>query len=115
MPLNLPSPLPEFFAAMNGKDAEGLKRVFAADALVHDEDEDHRGHAAIAAWAEEKAFQYDVMVVPVRLAPNGAATLVECRVDGAFDKSGLPDPLILAYHFGVTDGKIASLSIDFPE
>ncbi len=36
-------------------------------------------------------------------------TIVRAAYDGAYDKTGLPDPLILTNYFSVRDGKIVSL------
>jgi len=36
-------------------------------------------------------------------------TYVRARYDGDYDKTGLPDPLIMTNYFSVRDGKIVSL------
>jgi hypothetical protein len=36
---------------------------------------------------------------------------VRCRYDGDYDKTGLPDPLIMTNYFRVRDGKIVTLFI----
>jgi hypothetical protein len=37
--------------------------------------------------------------------------ILRAKIDGEFDKADLPDPVILTYHFSVTDGEIAQLII----
>ena len=37
--------------------------------------------------------------------------IVRARVDGDFDKTNLPDPLILTYYFSLRDGLITQLII----
>ena len=37
--------------------------------------------------------------------------IVSAAVDGEYDKTGLPDPLILTYYFTIADGQVASLFI----
>ena len=36
---------------------------------------------------------------------------VEARIDGEFDKTNLPDPLILSFYFTLRDGRITQLII----
>ena len=38
-------------------------------------------------------------------------TIVRARYDGAYDKTGLPDELVLTNYFSVRDGKIVSLIV----
>ena len=40
-------------------------------------------------------------------------TIVTIRVDGTFDRTGLPNPLVMKHEFGVAEGKIAVLRIGF--
>jgi hypothetical protein len=48
---------------------------------------------------------------------NGAErqgrTIVTLKVDGTFDRTGLPDPLVMNQEFKVADGKITELRIGF--
>jgi hypothetical protein len=41
-------------------------------------------------------------------------TIVTLRVDGDFDKTGLPDPLLLDFHFTLDTNKIGALDIRLP-
>lgn len=36
-------------------------------------------------------------------------------MDGDFDKTGLPDPLLLDFHFTILKGMVAELEILFPK
>jgi hypothetical protein len=38
---------------------------------------------------------------------------VTVRIDGTFDRTGLPNPLVMTHEFGVVEGKIADLRIGF--
>jgi len=40
-------------------------------------------------------------------------TIVTVRVDGTFDRTGLPNPLVMKHEFGIAEGKIADLRIGF--
>ena len=112
---NLPHSILMFLRAMNRQDGATLKTVFSPDARVHDEDEDHVGPDAIVAWAAEKAFKYGVIIEPVELTGFADRRNLLCRVDGSFDKTGLPDPLLLDYRFVLDGDAIRELGIDFPE
>ncbi|WP_179090293.1 hypothetical protein MHI37_01710 [Paenibacillus sp. FSL H8-0548] len=48
---------------------------------------------------------------PKETKEDGEEIVVTCQLDGTYDKTGLPDPLLLNYHFGIVDDKIVSLSI----
>jgi hypothetical protein len=38
-------------------------------------------------------------------------TIVRARYDGDYDKTNLPDELIMSNYFGVRDGRIVSLAV----
>lgn len=107
MALNLPAPIAAYYAAKNRHDIEGMLAPFAADALVHDEERDYRGHAAIRVWMEETTRKYAVTVEPETLTPEGERIAVRALVSGNFPGS----PAHLTYHFTLADGEIAALSI----
>jgi hypothetical protein len=50
------------------------------------------------------------MAVERALDREGNIT-VHARLDGTYDKTGLPDPLILSFYFSVREGKITQLII----
>ena len=37
-------------------------------------------------------------------------TIVTVKIDGTFDRTGLPDPLLMDHYFTVADNKIATLT-----
>jgi ketosteroid isomerase-like protein len=47
MPLDLPGPIAEYFAAEQARDALALARCFVDDGVVHDEGGTFRGSTAI--------------------------------------------------------------------
>jgi hypothetical protein len=52
-----------------------------------------------------------VTTEPVEAVDNAGMWCVRCRYDGDYDKTGLPDPLIMTNYFRVRDGKIVTLFI----
>ena len=64
----------------------------------HDGQEYH-GIEAIRKWSDEKLIGADVTFVITDIKSSGDQTVVTAEVDGDFDKTGLPDPFVMALHF----------------
>lgn len=65
MPLDLPKPIAEYFAADHTRDAHALARCFAADGVVHDEGGTFRGTEAIRDWSAATREKYHHTVEPL--------------------------------------------------
>ncbi len=52
-----------------------------------------------------------VTIEPVEVIDHYGDAIVRGRYDGAYDKSDLPDELIMSNYFSVRDGKIVSLAV----
>lgn len=101
-PANLPTPLPQYFAA---GDRATIAPLFAPDAVVLDEGEVHRGHEQIAAWLESVESRYHPRYEIADASQDGTRTIVTFKVSGTFPGS----PVTLRQAL-VTDGsKIRSL------
>jgi ketosteroid isomerase-like protein len=107
MSLDLPAPLPAYFAAKNAHDIDAILACFADNAAVRDEGHDYRGHAAIRGWIEETTRKYKVTVEPLDVAHDNGAIAVRALVSGNFPGS----PATLRYNFTVADGEIATWKI----
>jgi hypothetical protein len=105
--MHLPEPLPEYFRAANEGNAEEGTACFAEEAVVQDEDQEHRGHAAIRAWIEETTAKYSPHVVPRFVTDDGKNTIVTALVAGIFPGS----PIELEYCFQIRRGRIVRLEI----
>jgi ketosteroid isomerase-like protein len=107
MGVDLAAPVAAFFEASNRHDAEAVAGCFTPDALVHDENADHRGQAAIRLWSAGTHQKYAVVLTP-RSARNDADTIVVTTgVAGTFPGS----PIELPFRFVIADGRIAELVI----
>ena len=106
MPDLLP-PIAVFFAASNRHDADALAACFSPDGRVHDEQQDHRGRAAIRDWAEGTYVKYDVTLTPVEARGEGNETIVRTGVAGTFPGS----PIELDFRFTVAGERIDELAI----
>lgn len=111
--LNLPEPVAHYVRAVNSGATDAFLARFADDAVVVDVNRELRGLDAITAWACSDIFgvhaHFDVLDVRARRG----RTIVRFRIDGTFDRTGLPDPLVMNHEFTVAEGKIVELRIGF--
>jgi hypothetical protein len=108
---DIPAPVAAYIAATNAFDADALIGCFAEGALVNDQLRDYWGLDAIKAWAKREIIGDKVTMVVVEVVQHFEDTIVTAHVDGDYDKTGLPGPLALAFHFTVVADKIVRLII----
>jgi limonene-1,2-epoxide hydrolase len=101
----------EHIRAVNDFDADAIVATFAPDAYVNDNRREIRGVDAIRGWVNKEMVGDSVTIEPVEVLDHYGDTIVRGRYDGTYDKSGLPDELILSNYFSVRDGKIVSLIV----
>src|SRR5580704_11247315 len=101
----------EHIAAVNAFDTDGVVATFAADAYVNDARREINGIDAIRRWAEKEMVGDLVTVEPVEVVDHYGQAIVRSRYDGTYDKTNLPDELIMSDYFIVRDGKIVSLAV----
>jgi hypothetical protein len=68
------------------------------------------GIIAIKEWANQEIFAVNVTLDVMDVAQSGGQTIVTVKIDGTFDRTGLPDPLLMDHCFTVADGKISALT-----
>ncbi len=108
MPLDLPDPLPRYFAAQNALDAEAMVACFAPDAEVHDEGGTYAGRDQILGWKRDTIAKYAISIEPLEANEKDGGMVVVARVAGNFPGS----PANLTYRFGLSpDGFIRTLDI----
>lgn len=108
---NLPRVITDHIAACNAHDIDAWMASFAPDALVNDFQREFAGTEAIRAFAEKEIFGADLTMAVERALDRRGDITVHARVDGTYDKTGLPDPLILSFYFSLRDGAINQLII----
>ena len=115
MPTDIISTLPQVVAdyllACNNHDAQALMATFAADAFVNDAGREFLDRATIKAWLTTEIVGPKVTMEVTEATVRQHAVIVRAKIDGEYDNAGLPNPLVLAFHFGVADGEIAQLVI----
>ena len=93
--------------------AERIVATFASDAYVNDNRREIWGTEAIRAFVA-KEFVGDHVTMEVReVIDHHGDIIVRARFDGTYDKSNLPDELVMTSYFGIRDGKIISLAVIF--
>jgi hypothetical protein len=103
----------ELFAAINALDIDAIMGTFADDALVNDVQREFWGKGDIRRWIEREIVGDKVTVEVTDAIQHDGLTIVQGVYDGEYDKTGLPDPLILTHYMTVAEdtGKIANLII----
>jgi hypothetical protein len=91
----------------------GVIAEHVADAYVNDNRREIWGTEAIRAFMA-KEFVGDHVTMEVReVLDHYGDIIVRASYDGTYDKTNLPDELIMTSYFGVCDDKITSLTVIF--
>ena len=101
----------DYVAAVNASDEDAIMATFADDALVNDARREFWGKDAIRGWVREEIVGDRVTVEPIEVIEHHGQTILRGRYDGEYDKTNLPDELILTHYFTVRDGRIVTLII----
>ncbi len=107
--MKLPKPVETYIQAINAHDADAFQSSFAHDAVVSDVGREIRGIAAIKEWANHEIFAVNVTLEVMEVVERDGQTIVTVKIDGTFDRTGLPDPLLMDHCFTVAGDKIAAL------
>jgi hypothetical protein len=107
----LPPIVAEHIAAVNAFDTDRIVNTFAADAYVNDNHREIWGVDAIWQFMN-KEFVGDHVTMDVReIIDNHGDIIVRAKYDGTYDKTNLPDELVMSSYFSIRDGKIVSLAV----
>jgi ketosteroid isomerase-like protein len=109
----LPPVVAEHIAAVNAFDTDRIVKTFAADAYVNDNRREIWGTDAIRKFVD-KEFVGDHVTMEVReVVDHYGDIIVLAKFDGTYDKTNLPDELVMTSYFAIHDGKITSLTVIF--
>jgi hypothetical protein len=113
MSTELPGIVAKHIAAVNAFDIDRIVATFAPDAYVNDNRREIWGTGAIRAFMA-KEFVGDHVTMDVReVIDHYGDIVVRARYDGTYDKTNLPDELVMTSYFSVRDNKIVSLTVIF--
>jgi hypothetical protein len=105
--MDLPPTIARFIEASNARDLDASVACFAADAVVEDEGQTHRGIDAVRAWKRETEERFRYTIEPNGIDERDGQTVVTATLAGNFPGS----PVELQYEFTLVDGEIAALAI----
>jgi SnoaL-like domain len=109
----LPPIVAEYLAAVNAFDTDRIVKTFAPDAYVNDNRREIWGADAIWKFVN-KEFVGDHVTMEVReVVDHYGDIIVRAKFDGTYDKTNLPDELVMSSYFGLRDDKIVSLTVIF--
>ena len=99
-----------YVQTVNESDPEGFLALFADDAVVEDAGRVIRGLDAISKWSTTDIFAVNVSLEALDKSTEVGEIVLTAKVDGDFDRTGLPDPVIIVHTFRIANDKIASLT-----
>jgi hypothetical protein len=103
--------LAEHVAAVAALDADAVLATFAPDALVNDLRREFRGIEAIRRWIQREIIGIELTMEVLEVFDHLGLTVFRARYDGVFDRTELPDDLVLSNYATVADGRITNLLI----
>jgi hypothetical protein len=103
----------QHIAAVNARDLDATVATFAEDAYVNDNRREFVGIDAVRRWVEREMIGDHVTIDVREVLDHRGDTVVRGAYDGTFDKTQLPDEIVLSNYFSVRDGKIVSLVVIF--
>jgi hypothetical protein len=98
-------------AAVNALDTDAIMATFDDDAYVNDARREFVGAAAIRRWVEREMVGDRVTIDVREVLGHHGDTIVRGTYDGTFDRTNLPDEIVLTNYFSVRDDKIVSLVV----
>src|SRR5262245_57805603 len=110
MTIQLPRAVSTYIEAINHHDPAAFIALFADSGVVDDVDREFRGRDAIKGWSDREIFDARVTLEVLDITVRGDATVVTTKVDGNFDRTGLPDPLVIEHSVTPAGDKIARLT-----
>jgi ketosteroid isomerase-like protein len=103
----------EHVDAVNAFDIDAIVATFAPDAYVNDARREISGTDAIRAWVTKEMVGDNVTMDVREVVHHYGDVIVRARYDGTYDKTNLPDELVMSNYFSIRDGKIVSLAVIF--
>ncbi len=104
-----------YVASVNRGDADGFVALFADDAVVDDGGREFRGVDAIRKWSASDIFAVNVSLEVLDESQVDGELVLKTRVDGDFDWTGLPDPVVIVHRLAVESGRVKRLTCRLAE
>lgn len=110
MTTQLPPLAADYIQATNTHNAAAFRALFADNAIVDDGGREFRGLDAIKEWSDREIFAAQVTLEVLDAADRDGEAVITTKVEGNFDRTGLPDPVIINHHVKVDGDKIVGLT-----
>jgi hypothetical protein len=108
----LPAPIRDYFIAMNNLDSAGMVALFPHDGLINDIQREFWGPESIKRWVDKESVGDKVVTTKLlEVKEHYGDFIVSAEVDGEYDKTGLPTPLVLTFYFTLAGDQISRLII----
>jgi hypothetical protein len=101
----------EHITAVNAQDTAAIMATFADDAYVNDARREFAGRDAIRRWVDREMVGDKITIEVREVLDHYGDTIVRGAYEGTFDRTKLPDEIVLSNYFSVRDGKIVSLVV----
>jgi hypothetical protein len=111
MTIELTDVVAEHITAVNAFDVDRIMATFATDAYVNDNRREIWGADRIRAFFEREFADDHVTMEITEVINHHGDVIVRARYDGTYDKTNLPDELILSSYFSLRADKIVSLTV----
>jgi hypothetical protein len=111
----LPPAVAEFTDAVNAFDNDRIVATFARDAYVSDDRREIRGIEAISKFIAKEIVGDRVTMEVREVVDHHGDIIVRAKYEGDYDKTNLPEELIMTNYFSLRDGKIVSLAIVYTQ
>ena len=105
----------QYVRSINSGDAAAYLALFAEDAVVDDGGREFRGVDAIGKWSASDIFAVQVSLEVLEEEQRDGEAVLTTRVDGNFDRTGLPDPVIIVHRLVVEGDKVKRLTCRLAE
>lgn len=111
----LSRPAASYIRTTNENDPAALIALFAENAVVDDAGRLIQGREAIQAWAASDIFAANVTLDVLDASGDESDCTITAKVDGTFDRTGLPDPLVMTTQIIAVKGQITKLTCRLAE
>jgi hypothetical protein len=101
----------EHVEAINAFDTDAIVATFAEDAFVNDNHREIVGVDSIRRWVEKEMVGDRVTLDVREVVDHHGDTILRAAYDGTYDKTNLPEELIMSNYLSVRDGRIVSLIV----
>jgi hypothetical protein len=112
-PTTLTGVVAEHIEAVNALDLDRIAATFADDAYVNDARREFVGRDAIRKWVAKEMVGDSVTIEVREVLDHHGDTVVRGAYNGTFDRTNLPDEIVLTNYFSVRDDEIVSLVVVF--